>query len=84
MKFNLYFVRYHNEVEVTEKTTEFTRIEEGDNYKLIVKEVTRELSGKYSCIVSNDLGKNDCSATFTVKSRFDIIIMCYLRFETFL
>ncbi|XP_046661140.1 obscurin isoform X2 [Homalodisca vitripennis] len=60
---------FHNEVEITEKKTEFTRIEEGDNYKLIIKEVTTELSGKYTCKVSNELGKEETSSKFTVYSK---------------
>ncbi|XP_046661147.1 obscurin-like isoform X1 [Homalodisca vitripennis] len=61
---------FHNEVEITEKKTEFTRIEEGDNYKLIIKEVTTELSGKYTCKVSNELGKEETSSKFTVYCKF--------------
>nr|CAD7588172.1 unnamed protein product [Timema genevievae] len=57
---------YLNEVEITEKKTEYTKIEEGDNYKLIIKEVTTELSGKYSVKVVNDLGSNESDSTFTV------------------
>ncbi|XP_054277501.1 obscurin-like isoform X3 [Macrosteles quadrilineatus] len=60
---------FHNEVEITEKKTEFTRIEEGDNYKLIIKEVTTELSGKYSVKVVNDLGKEESTSKFTVYSK---------------
>lgn len=62
--------RYHNEVEITEKKTEFTRIEEGDNYKLIIKEVTTELKGKYSCKVVNELGREESSSTFTVFCKY--------------
>ncbi|RZF43883.1 hypothetical protein LSTR_LSTR007219 [Laodelphax striatellus] len=63
---------FHDEVEITEKVTEFTRIEEGDNYKLIIKEVTKELSGKYTCKVVNDLGEDTSSSNLTVsyKPRF--------------
>ncbi|GLG93475.1 Obscurin [Gryllus bimaculatus] len=61
-----------NEVEITEKKTEYTRIEEGDNYKLIIKEVTTETSGKYTCKLVNDMGSNESSSQFTVncKPRF--------------
>ncbi|KAG8233550.1 hypothetical protein J437_LFUL013762, partial [Ladona fulva] len=63
---------YLDEVEITEKKTEYTRIEEGDNYKLIIREVTTETSGKYSCKVFNDLGSTESSCSFTVhcKPRF--------------
>ncbi|XP_075215545.1 obscurin isoform X4 [Lycorma delicatula] len=60
---------FHDEVEITEKVTEFTRVEEGDNYKLVIKEVTKELSGKYTCKVVNELGENTSSSTFTVYSK---------------
>lgn len=65
LKFH-FVIRFHDEVEITEKVTEFTRIEEGDNYKLVIKEVTKELSGKYTCKVVNDLGENTTSSSFTV------------------
>ncbi|XP_066993446.2 obscurin isoform X3 [Anabrus simplex] len=63
---------YLNEVEITEKKTEYTRIEEGDDYKLIIKEVTIETSGKYTCKVTNEFGSSESSSTFTVncKPRF--------------
>lgn len=75
--------RYHDEVEITEKTTEFTRIEEGDNYKLIIKEVTRELRGKYSCKVVNDLGQDECNSTFTVLGESSLYVGFFLLLLTF-
>ncbi|XP_046395310.1 obscurin isoform X4 [Ischnura elegans] len=63
---------YLDEVEITEKKTEYTRVEEGDNFKLIIREVTTEMSGKYSCKVFNDFGSSDSSCSFSVmcKPRF--------------
>lgn len=59
-----------DETEITEKRTEYTKIEEGDNYKLIIKEVTTELKGKYTCKVTNDLGSTETSAKLTVNCKF--------------
>ncbi|KAL6444321.1 hypothetical protein ACFW04_001898 [Cataglyphis niger] len=57
------------DVEITEKRTEYTRVEEGDNYKLIIKEVKTELKGHYTCKVQNEYGENSSSSNLTVNSR---------------
>ncbi|XP_015180266.1 PREDICTED: muscle M-line assembly protein unc-89 isoform X4 [Polistes dominula] len=57
------------DVEITEKRTEYTRIEEGDSYKLVMKEVKEEMKGRYTCKVENEYGVNKCSADFTVKTK---------------
>lgn len=64
---------YLGDVEITETRKEYTRIEEGDNYKLIIKEVKTELSGKYTCKVKNEFGENESSSTLTVESKPKII-----------
>lgn len=56
-------------MEVTEKKSVFTRVDSGNTHKLILKEVSAEYSGRYSCKVSNDLGADACEATFTVNSK---------------
>ncbi|XP_049875611.1 obscurin isoform X4 [Pectinophora gossypiella] len=63
---------YLGDMEITEKKSVFTRVDTGNTHKLILKEVSAEYSGKYSCKVSNDLGSDSCEATFTVnrKPRF--------------
>ncbi|XP_026319349.1 obscurin isoform X2 [Hyposmocoma kahamanoa] len=63
---------YLGDVEITEKKSVFTRVDTGNTHKLILKEVSAEYSGKYSCKVSNELGADACEATFTVnrKPRF--------------
>ncbi|CAB3240106.1 unnamed protein product [Arctia plantaginis] len=60
---------YLGDVEITEKKSVFTRIDSGNTHKLILKEVSSELSGNYSCKVSNELGADSCSATFTVNRK---------------
>ncbi|XP_011878155.1 PREDICTED: muscle M-line assembly protein unc-89 isoform X5 [Vollenhovia emeryi] len=57
------------DVEITEKRTEYTRVEEGDNYKLIIKEVKTELKGTYTCKVQNEYGENSSSSNLTVNTR---------------
>nr|XP_037866817.1 obscurin isoform X8 [Bombyx mori] len=63
---------YLGDVEVTEKKSVFTRVDSGNTHKLILKEVSAEYSGQYTCKVSNELGDDSCQATFTVnrKPRF--------------
>ncbi|CAH0724488.1 unnamed protein product, partial [Brenthis ino] len=60
---------YLGDVEITEKKSIYTRVDNGSSHKLILKEVTAELSGKYSCKVTNDLGEDSCEATFTVNRK---------------
>lgn len=57
------------DVEITEKRTEYTRVEEGDNYKLVIKEVKTELKGRYTCKVANEYGENSSSSDLTVRTR---------------
>ncbi|XP_046823070.1 obscurin isoform X4 [Vespa crabro] len=58
-----------DDVEITEKRTEYTRIEEGDRYKLVMKDVKAEMTGSYTCKVENEYGENKCHADFVVKTR---------------
>lgn len=60
--------RYLGETEITEKRAEYTRKEDGENYKLIIKQVATELKGKYTCKVVNDIGSAESSA--------DLIVNC--------
>ncbi|XP_046962519.1 obscurin isoform X2 [Vanessa cardui] len=60
---------YLGDVEITEKKSVYTRLDNGSTHKLILKEVTSELSGQYTCKVSNELGEDSCQATFTVNRK---------------
>lgn len=60
---------YLDEVEITETRTEFTRIESDDGAKLVIKEVTSELSGQYTCKLSNECGATETSAKLTVNCK---------------
>jgi hypothetical protein len=61
--------RFLNDIEITEKKTEFTREEDENNYKLIINKVTTDLAGKYACKVINDLGTIDTVCNFTVQCK---------------
>ncbi|XP_022117643.2 obscurin isoform X5 [Pieris rapae] len=60
---------YLGDVEITEKKSVYSRVDNGSTHKLILKEVTAEMSGQYSCRVTNDLGADSCQATFTVNRK---------------
>ncbi|XP_050346614.1 obscurin isoform X2 [Nymphalis io] len=60
---------YLGDVEITEKKSVYTRLDNGSTHKLILKEVTAEMSGQYTCKVSNELGEDSCQATFTVNRK---------------
>ena len=68
---NAYFpsCRYLNDIEITEKKTEFSHEDDENDYKLIIKNVTPELAGKYTCKVINDLGTSDTTSNFTVQCK---------------
>nr|CAH7742463.1 unnamed protein product [Callosobruchus chinensis] len=57
---------YLDEVEITETRSEFTRLESDDGVQLIIKEVSSELSGQYTCKLSNECGNAETSAKLTV------------------
>ncbi|XP_025423037.1 obscurin isoform X4 [Sipha flava] len=59
---------FREEEEITETTTEFTCIEDGDNFKLVIKEAKTKLSGSYKCRATNEIGTYDSEATLTVMS----------------
>ncbi|XP_044758879.1 obscurin isoform X8 [Coccinella septempunctata] len=57
---------YLDEMEITETKSEFTSIEYDDGVKLVIKEVSSSLSGKYTCKLSNECGEAETSAKLTV------------------
>uniref|UniRef100_A0A1A9ZZH6 Obscurin n=1 Tax=Glossina pallidipes TaxID=7398 RepID=A0A1A9ZZH6_GLOPL len=58
-------------IEIEEKRNEYRRQEDGNDYKLILKEVTTALQGSYSCVIMNDYGKlqNECKVTVNCKPK---------------
>lgn len=61
--------RYHNETEITSKKKEYTCIEDGDTYKLIIKQATTQMSGVYKCKAKNEIGSKETSAKLTVHGK---------------
>ncbi|XP_011291978.1 obscurin isoform X5 [Musca domestica] len=62
---------YIDGIEIDEKRNEFRRQEEGNDYKLIMKQVTTALQGTYSVVIMNDYGKlqNECIVTVNCKPK---------------
>jgi ABC-type molybdate transport system substrate-binding protein len=59
--------RYLNDIEITEKKTEFSQEEDENDYKLVIKNVSTDMAGKYTCKVINDLGTSDTTSNLTVQ-----------------
>lgn len=53
-------------MEITEKKNEFIKTEEGSEYKLIIKEATLGVEGKYSVKVTNEHGTTEDTCKLTV------------------
>ncbi|XP_066256138.1 obscurin isoform X9 [Euwallacea similis] len=64
---------YLDEVELKESRAEFTRQESDDGVQLVIKEVSSELSGHYTCKLSNECGAAETSAKLTVNCAPKII-----------
>lgn len=59
----------YNKMEITEEKKDFELHEDGDVYKLVLKQVKPELSGKYTCKIKNQYGENKCEAKLTVYTK---------------
>ncbi|KAK9877930.1 hypothetical protein WA026_020153 [Henosepilachna vigintioctopunctata] len=57
---------YLDEMEITETKSEFSSVEYDDGVKLVIKEVTSSLTGRYSCKLSNETGEAETNAKLTV------------------
>ncbi|XP_066901444.1 obscurin isoform X2 [Halyomorpha halys] len=57
---------FHNDKELSEKQKNITFTEHDSTYTLVLKDVNRDCSGKYTCKVTNDYGSNETSADLTV------------------
>ncbi|XP_044576089.1 obscurin isoform X6 [Cotesia glomerata] len=55
-----------NDIEITEEKTEFSKSQEGDIHTLKITDVKTEHSGRYTCKLKNQYGKNESSAALTV------------------
>lgn len=70
--------RYHDETEITSKKKEYTCIEEGDTFKLIIKQATTKLSGTYKCKAENDVGYKETTAKLSVYSEYILFFGIYI------
>ncbi|XP_033229348.1 obscurin isoform X3 [Belonocnema kinseyi] len=59
----------YNKMTITEEKEDFELREDGDVYKLVLKQVKPELSGKYTCKIKNQYGENKCEAKLTVYTK---------------
>lgn len=60
---------YIDGIEIDEKRNEFRRTEDGDQFKLVLKEVTPAVQGLYSCKLMSDYGKCESECTVTVNCK---------------
>lgn len=61
---------YIDSIEIDEKRNEFRRVEDKNEFKLILKEVTTTLHGSYCCKIMNDYGKLESECLVTVQCKF--------------
>ncbi|XP_055686183.1 obscurin isoform X3 [Lutzomyia longipalpis] len=60
---------YIDSTEISTTRNEYRRVEEGENFKLIINEITTEMKGKYSCVVKNEFGSDETVANVTVQCK---------------
>lgn len=64
---------YINDVEITEAKTEFSTAQDGDTHRLIITDVKTEHSGRYTCKLRNEYGKNESSSSLSVYCKPKIV-----------
>jgi len=72
---NCVSLRLHNEVEITERKTAYSKSEEGElhlgeTYKLTIKEVAVDQAGTYTVKAKNTMGETENSGTFKVVCKY--------------
>lgn len=57
-------------MEISEKRAEFKQTDDGENFSLVLTDVTTDMHGKYECVIKNDYGKieDKCQITVNCKS----------------
>lgn len=60
--------RYINDSEITESRTAFVQSSSYGVWKLTLKDVSTDMTGKYTCKIANDLGATETSASYSVHS----------------
>ncbi|KAK0094450.1 hypothetical protein PV326_010858, partial [Microctonus aethiopoides] len=64
---------YINDVEITEEKQEFAATQDGDVHKLILSNVKIEHSGRYTCKLRNEYGKNASTSNLIVYCKPKIV-----------
>ncbi|KAK0180904.1 hypothetical protein PV327_003237 [Microctonus hyperodae] len=64
---------YINDVEITEEKNEFASTQDGDVHKLILSNVKIEHSGRYTCKLRNEYGKNASTSNLIVYCKPKIV-----------
>lgn len=60
---------YLDGLEISQQRKEFKQVDDGENYKLILTDVTTDMHGKYKCVIKNDYGKVEDECTVTVNCK---------------
>lgn len=56
-------------MEISDKRTEFKQTDDGDNFSLVLTNVSTDMHGRYNCVIQNDYGKieDNCQVTVNCK-----------------
>lgn len=60
---------YIDSTEISSKNKDYKLVEDGDTFKLILNEVTTEMQGEYKCVLKNEYGSEESSASVTVQCK---------------
>ncbi|XP_023037819.2 obscurin isoform X1 [Drosophila willistoni] len=60
---------YIDGIEIDEKRNDFRRVEEGNDFKLILNEAATNMQGNYCCKIMNDYGKLEDNCILTVNCK---------------
>lgn len=60
---------YIDSNEISSVNKDFKIVEDGDNFKLVINEVAVEHQGHYSCVMKNEHGSEESSASVTVQCK---------------
>lgn len=63
-----YLFRLFNDSEITESRTAFVQSSSYGVYNLTLKDVSSDMTGKYTCKIANELGTTETSASYSVHS----------------
>lgn len=60
---------YIDSTEISSRNQDYQLVEDGDNFKLIINEVAVEHQGTYRCVLKNQHGSEESSASVTVQCK---------------